>query len=79
MAPGVVPAIVSKLIVAILLEQDVSAGPPWPMGTVLGVIATPTGASLTTTLLAATPPPPPSPREKPIEETAATAHFSYQP
>ncbi len=78
MAPGVVPAVVGKLIVAIVLKRDMSAGPPWPMGTALGVIAAPTGASLTTALLAATAPPP-SPRGKPIEETAATAHLSYQP
>ncbi len=78
-APGVVPAVIGKLIAAIVLKQDVSAGPPQPMGTALGVIAAPTGASLTTALLAATAPPPPSPRGKPIEETAGTAHYLYQP
>jgi hypothetical protein len=57
-APGVVPAVVGKLIVAIVLKQDVSAGPPQPMGTALGVVAAPTDTSLTTTLLAATAPPP---------------------
>ncbi len=69
MAPGVVPAVVGKLIVTIVLERDVSVGPPRPMGMALGVIAAPTGASLTTALLATTAPPPP-PGENQLKKPA---------
>jgi hypothetical protein len=57
-APGVVPAIVSKIIVSLVFEQDMSAGPPWTMGMALGVITTPTRAALTPAMLATTAPPP---------------------
>jgi hypothetical protein len=78
MAPGVVPAIVGKIIVSLVHKQDVSVGTPWTMGTALRVIATPTKAALTTAMLTTTAPPP-SPGGEVIEETATTAHFSYQP
>ncbi len=54
MAPSVVPVIVGEVIVRIVLEQDVSVGPPRTMEMSIGVIATPTRAMLTTAVLATT-------------------------
>ena len=66
--PSIFPAVVGKVVVAIVLKGDSLTGPPKSMRMALWVIATPARALVATPLLH---PPPPPPWGETVKETSA--------
>ncbi len=68
--PSIFPAVVGKVVVAIVLERDSSTGAPKSVRTALWVIATPARALVAPRLLIP-PPAVPPPRGETVKETSA--------